>query len=508
MRTAIAAIACALLVGCGQGGERVAGGNSSEVPNALNGMVVDAQGRPVAGASVRAMPSAAWSDSGGSTVDSTRTDSLGLWFLAVPPGDWSVVAQAAGGMSLRQSSPDGHRRVDTLLSPTWIAGSAGSGFRRARISLLGTGIFADADSTGAFLLGPLPGGELRLRLVADSIRQDAVVHSDPGQILSTGAWLSARWGEESALLWPSARSAVLDFSATGGSVVGNHAGFVVPVLLDSVLGTGSADPRGIRFDDGKGRAYPYQLARDAASGKTTAWVRLDTAHGNSSKHFLRLLWGRDVPPPSDMPALFPRSDRFLGAWHLDSDGETSGGTGLRWTGSEAVDGVVGGARRIAGAGNWTTDSVLLGGRTSWTVSFWLRLDAKPSGEALLAGVDDGPDSTRWGISVRDDRHLRVWSRTGTSDEIVTSAPLPLSGWTHVAATFDAASSRIGLVVDTTVYDRNTVAFPVAAKRAVHGGAGLWATFDEIRLSDTARDVHWSQLERQTQAKGGVPWIRW
>jgi hypothetical protein len=134
------------------------------------------------------------------------------------------------------------------------------------------------------------------------------------------------------------------------------------------------------------------------------------------------------------------------------------------------------------------------------------MDDKPSGETALAGFAGGADSARWGISVRNDMHLRVWSGADTADQIVTTTPLALSTWTHLVATFDAPTKRIGLVVDTTVYPRNTVAFPTASRQPVVGGIGFPGAFDEIRLSDTARNTEWSQLERQTQS--GVPWLRW
>jgi hypothetical protein len=234
---------------------------------------------------------------------------------------------------------------------------------------------------------------------------------------------------------------------------------------------------------------------------------LDTANGSSAKHFLRALWGRRVPVPRDMPAVFSPKAHFTGAWHCDSASETFAGLGLRWTGSQAGSGTVGGARVLTGTGSWSTDSVSLGGSNSWSVGFWVRLDAKPSGEIVLAGFTGGTDSANWGISVRGDNTVRVWSGAKTSDELLTTSPLPLSVWTHLVATFDAPSTRIGLVVDTTAYSRKTVVFPKPSRQPIVGGSGLGAAFDEIRLSDTARAVQWGLLERQTQTSG-IPWLRW
>jgi hypothetical protein len=507
MRRASAWSALALtaaLLGCGQP-EQVAGGTSSEVPNALNGRIVDGQGRPVADASVHVVPSQAFADSG-LILDSARTDSAGRWFIAVPTGDWTVVAQGAAGWSMRAGAPDGVLYTDTLRSPVWVTGSVGAGFGHTQVWLRGTTLSATADSTGAFFFGPLPSGRLRLHLRADSTSLDGSVHASPGQVVSTGVWLWAHWGQEDYDLWPFARTAIIDLSATGANVQGDQPLFPVPVLLDSVLDVRTTDPTSLRFDDGQGVPYPYTLTWDSLGGHALAWVRLDTANGNSAKHLLRVLWGRHVAVPADMPQVFSSSADFLGAWHCDSSTETSSGISLRWTGSTRGTGAVGSAQVLAGSGGWTTDSVSLGGANSWTVSLWVRMDDKPSGETALAGFAGGADSARWGISVRNDMHLRVWSGADTADQIVTTTPLALSTWTHLVATFDAPTKRIGLVVDTTVYPRNTVAFPTASRQPVVGGIGFPGAFDEIRLSDTARNTEWSQLERQTQS--GVPWLRW
>lgn len=511
MRRMLTPATLALLValsGCGQS-ERVAGGTSSEVPNALNGIVVDADGKPVAGAAVRAVPVGAWVDSG-LVQDSAATDSAGRWSLSVPAGTWTVMARRSSGWSMRNAQPDGTVRNDTLRSPVWITGSVGAKYTRTRISLRGTAIYADADTSGAFVLGPLPSGDLRLLLQADSIKLNATVHADPGDVIATGSWISAKWGQENYELWPNAKVAVIDLSSTGAAVQGDHAFFPVPVLLDSVLDVKTADPIGLRFDNAKGVAYPYTLEWDTATGHALAWVRLDTANGSSSKHFLRVLWGRNIAVPSDMPAVFGPSSSFLAAWHLDSASETSGGLSLRWVGSQSGAGSVDRARVLSGTDSFYTDPVTLGGDSSWTVSLWVKLNSLPSRRILLAGFQDGPDSTNWGLSVDTLGHALVWSGADTSKPVKDSIGLPLSKWTHLIATFDHASStlhRIGLVVDTVVYDRRSVTLPYASTQRLRGGSGLVGSMDELWLSDTARKGQWSQLEHQTQTSG-IPWLRW
>jgi hypothetical protein len=503
------AILVVLLSGCGQT-ERVAGGTSSEVPNALNGLVLDDQGKPVAGAAVRAIPSTAWIDSG-LVQDSTTTDASGRWFLSVPTGTWTILAKRSSGWASHEARPDGTVHNDTLRSPVWITGSVGSKFTHTRISLRGTSIYADADTSGAFVLGPLPSGDLRLLLQADSLKLGALVHADPGDVVATGSWISAKWGQENYGLWPDAKVAVIDLSSTGAAVQGDRALFPVPVLLDSVLDVKTVDPIGLRFDNAKGVAYPYTLEWDAATGHALAWVQLDTANGSSAKHFLRVLWGRDIAVPSDMPAVFGSSSSFLAAWHLDSASETSNGLSMHWGGSQLGAGSVDRGRVLSGTDSFYTDhAVTLGGDSSWTISLWVKLTSLPSKQILLAGFKEGPDSSNWGLSVDTLGHALVWSGADTSKPVKDTNGLSLSKWTHLVATFNYASAtshRIGLVVDTVVYDRRSVILPYASTQKLRGGAGLVGSLDEIWLSDTARKGQWSQLEHQTQSTG-VPWLRW
>ena len=186
---------------------------------------------------------------------------------------------------------------------------------------------------------------------------------------------------------------------------------------------------------------------------------------------------------------------------------------MRWGGSRLGAGSVDRGRILSGTDSFYTDSVTLGGDRSWTISLWVKPTSTPSKQILLAGFQDGPDSTNWGLSLvpgASGIHARVWSGADTSKPLDDTVGLALSTWTHLVATFDYASSsshRIGLVVDTVVYGRRSVVLPLASSQKLQGGAGLVGSLDEIWLSDTARKGQWSQLEHQTQT-GGIPWLRW
>ena len=512
-------LGCILLAGlfaaCGND-DRMANGTSSEVPNALTGRVMTESGKPAAGYVVRVASSLSWSDSTG-RVDSTVTDSSGRWVLPARPdsGSLAVLFQGDASMGIASLGPAdrGLARTDTVRAQAWIRGSVVGATGSSKVSLRGTSIWAATDSSGTFLLGPVPAALLDLLVATDSVgtplrrtlRHDAVAGDTT--LAPAVTVTSATWASEDYSLWPASRVATIDLTSMGANVTGDHEGFPVPVRLDTVLDVMSTNPDEIRFDNGAGTRYPFTVEQwDAASGQALVWVRLDTANGSSNKHDLRVLWGRaGARIPSDMPPVFEASNGFATAWHLDSSRETSLARTLAWNGSTAQAGVWGQGRAVSGTGSFASDSVELGGDASWTVSLWVRLDKKPSGETLLAGFTDGPDSVRWGVSVRDDQVVRVWSGADTAKSLEADKPLVVGAWTHVAATFESSTERIGLVVDTTVHARQKVAFPYPSRQRLRGGSGADAVFDEIRLSDLDRVPQWSVLEARM---AGSAWLRW
>ncbi|QQS06493.1 MAG: DUF2341 domain-containing protein [Fibrobacterota bacterium] len=489
--------------------DRVAGGTSSEVPNALHGSVVDSRGEPAARCLVTRTAASSTADSA-FAAETTWTDSHGRWAFPIRSGRWTLLFQHANEMAYAEdpSTSDAPLR---LSSGGWLAGRVAKGFSKGRVFLKGTGLWAPSDSSGAFLLGPLPAGDLPIVVKADSAGVERSVHEtarvQSAEVRTTGTWFSTEFGGEDYSMWPYARLAMVDLTSQGAAVEGDQALFPVPVRLDSVLDLATTRAQDIRFDDERGNHLPFFVQEwNASANRALVWVRLDTANGNSSKHFLRLHWGRRSAAPTGMPGVFSDENGFAGAWGAASEAD-AGTVAIHWTSDASEDGPVGQARSTGDASKWMSDSVWLGGSTSWTVSMWVKLHEKPSGEVMLAGFDTGVDSSRWGLSVRDDRTIRVWSGADPSKDILYATPMPIGEWVHLAATFDAATKRIGLVVGTEVVNRRTVAFPVASKQPLVGAVGLRGALDELRFSTEAREGSWSQLETRTQSPS-VQWLRW
>lgn len=514
--------AFAVLSGCGVTDGRVAGGTTSEVPNALTGNVVDPSGRPVAGVAIRIASSATWADSVGH-VDTTRTDSLGRWSLRTlrDSGDVTVYLHTAEAGALARLSirpRDSLFRRDTVRNFAWIEGRVLGAGGTTKVAVLGTDLVGRADTNGQFLFR-VPSGALKLLVVADSqgvgIRRNVEIQTAPGDTSRTETFAIAplaaqAWASEDYSLWDSSRRATIDLTSAGAGITGDHAGFPIPVRLDSVLDMKTVKPSEIRFDDGKGTRYPFEIETwDTLSGKALAWVRLDTANGSSNKHALRVFWGRrGAAMPIGMPAVFDTSNGFLGAWHLGAGTETSQANSMVWKVSTTSAGVFGSMQSTTDKSFYQTDSVTLGGANSWTVSLWVKLDQKPSGEIHLAGFRDGPDAANWGLSIRDDQVVRVWSGGDTTRSLESPSALPLGRWIHLAATFEAPTNRIGLVVDSTPVNRRTVVFPTLSTQRMRSGSGyIQGGVDEIRLSNLERTPEWSALEAQVGAPG-VAWLRW
>jgi len=511
---------CLILGACGQDTpvDTVASGSSSEVPNALTGTVSDASGWPVAGVKVSLRP-LDLSHPQSQQDDSTTSDGAGHWSLVIPTGSW--VLEFTNGtdswLSRITNVLDGNislsgTRRDTLRTSGWLKGRVRvpKGSAPAQVEIAGTAHIAQCDSTGHFLLGPVPATLLRLVTRFDSTGVPLMDLLDVtpvgGDTLDLGDLHGGSWEGEDYSAWPHSRKAVVDLTGKGAAVTGDHPAFPVLVRLDSILDPATQSRNGLRFDDGTGKHLPYLIETwDTASHRAEVWVRLDTANGSSNKHFLRVFWGLDKPLPAGSPSTFATEAHYVSAWHGALTDPW-----LSWTGATATQGIVGKGLHLDGLGQFRASAIAQ--RQQWSLGMWIRPTAKPSGEILLFGQDSGADSTQWGISLRDDLYIRIWSGHNPGKELVGPKALAVNQWCWISATFDTTSQpvgkmRIGLVQDTTPLPRMVLAAPSPSASTPHGFKDFIGDVDEFRLSDAARTQQWQQLEHQTTLPG-IPWILW
>ncbi|MEN9353192.1 MAG: hypothetical protein RL318_517 [Fibrobacterota bacterium] len=498
-----------LFWGCGQNDSLLAGGSSSEVPNALTGTASDPSGWPVAGAQVVLRP-IDYQPGLAASFDSTTTDSNGRWSLPSKPGAWSLELHKGDDRWIAEvNNWEGNAgpRQDTLRQSGWISGRIGMASAIKKIWIAGTNHMASCDSHGNFLLGPVPPAPIRMVSLVDSAGTPLTsihrITPRSGDTVKLGDIKVDSWSGEDYALWPKSRTAIVDISPTGAAGTGDHPHFPVLVRLDSVLDPAKVAREELRFDDGKGLHLPFEIETwDSSSHKAEVWVRLDTANGGSLKHLLRAFWGRKQPIPPGAPSMFGTQDAYLGVAHsLTSKTQA----GMTFPNAKSSQGIVGNAIRFDGKASLKLGAI--SDRSDWTIGFWLRPTAKPSGEILLLGTESLLDSLRWGISLRDDLVVRIWSGASSDKELLSAAALPLDKWTWISASFDGTSSRLSLVVDSIALPRITVKMPAISSLPVTGMQGFVGDLDELRISATVRDRQWQQLERQT-VHPGIPWIRW
>jgi hypothetical protein len=128
--------------------------------------------------------------------------------------------------------------------------------------------------------------------------------------------------------WRHARTLTLDTTPAGADVPDDVANYPLAVILDSArFDFSQARPDGadIRFFDARGRALPHAIEHwDPAAASAAIWVRLDVVEGNSRDQRIEMRWGNPgAADVGDSKAVFRRADGFVGAWHLNEDGNTA-----------------------------------------------------------------------------------------------------------------------------------------------------------------------------------------
>jgi hypothetical protein len=182
-----AALILFLLIGCLLDNRQA--GRGSEVENEVYGTLVDANGKPVQGARVKAMPASAAAD-----TDSVLTDARGRYvFDSLAAGSYSLLGDYGSGSLLvyipEVDIPDSGKNVgvDTLRVPgsirgRFLAGSTGKAGVFAVVA--GLSRLDLSDDSGRFQIESVPQGRYSVRYSATGfvIPQDTGVEVRSGQI--------------------------------------------------------------------------------------------------------------------------------------------------------------------------------------------------------------------------------------------------------------------------------------------------------------------------------------
>jgi hypothetical protein len=343
--------------------------------------------------------------------------------------------------------------------------------------------------------------------------------------------------------WTGHRGILLNTSATGANVAGNVHNFPVLIRLGgneaailSAAGTGGASLRFSKADNAT--PLPYQIESWTATS-AAIWVKVDTILGNNAAQTIRMHWGNGAAASeSNGAAVFDTANGFRGVWHLgpDSVGVSKDATANKNHATQqgaatAIQGTVGGARRLNASGAGDIDTVGINQTFNMsisdrlTVSAWVRRDGSNSGGSQFEGIAGVFDWNRNGTGVNNRMyslvhnanngfsfHVSSTGGDGANEVIVNTGILADANWTHAAATVDGSNIRVyvnGVSAIQSAYTGNiyfpttlTGVGPFTIGMLDDNGSGEGQYFnggvDEVRLSGIARSADWMKLEFENQ----------
>ena len=193
----------------------------------------------------------------------------------------------------------------------------------------------------------------------------------------------------------------------------------------------------------------------------------------------------------------------------DRSGNNNNGTitGASWTGS----GRFGGALSFNGTTNWVTanDAPSLRLTTTMTLEAWVFPTALSGWRSVLM-KERGASGLSYALYANDNvPRPAAYLTVGTTDATVAGVvQVPLNAWTHLAATYDAASLKLyvnGVQVSSTPA---TGTIAVAASPLRIGGNGVWGEYfqgvvDEVRIYGRVLNASEIQVDMSTPV-GGTP----
>lgn len=186
------------------------------------------------------------------------------------------------------------------------------------------------------------------------------------------------------------------------------------------------------------RAFDGYIDEVAVYDRALSATEIQAIHdaGNAGK----------CPPSAALPS------GIVGAWRGEGDGKDAVGSnhGSLKNGAGFGTGIVGHAFDLDGGDDYVEipDDPSLAVTSAITVEGWIRPDNVDSGGQILTQYDSSTDQIGWGFGVLAGGALRfTLSEGGAPEETyiyadTSSSPVSAGVWTHVAATFDAATDEI------------------------------------------------------------------
>jgi hypothetical protein len=328
------------------------GGNSSETVARVGGTIVDADGNPVAGASVVLVPDA-YNPIAAPALPAglkAATDAKGEFaFTRVPKGRYGVEARhPSDGTRLLALGVDLQARqealaADTLRRPGRVRVrlpdylKRPGGFVYLPHTRFAWPVDGKALEHGYVDLDSLPScGYAALAFAADtnlsvSDTLGRALDVLPGDTLSLGAFAG----------WARTVRISINTTASGAGISEPVAKFPMLVRLTSAeldFSRAAAEGSDLRFSKPDGAPLAYQIDHwDAGRREAAVWVVLDTVRADDSAQAFLMHYGKpEAVSLSDGQAVFGAAG-YAAAWHLEEDAAGTGQAGLYRNSASASD---------------------------------------------------------------------------------------------------------------------------------------------------------------------------
>lgn len=343
--------------------------------------------------------------------------------------------------------------------------------------------------------------------------------------------------------WSGHRKIVLNTSSTGANVNADVHDFPVLIRLgradSAILSGAGAGGASIRFSKADSTTpLPYQIESWSATS-AALWVKVDTVKGNNATQSILLHWGNgSAASESNGAAVFDTANGFRGVWHMgaDSVGVSRDATANRNHAVQqgtatAMQGAIGGARRLNASGGGDIDTVGINQSFDMsvndrvTVSAWVRREGGNAAGSAFEGIAGVFDWNSGGTGVNNRMyslvhnanngfsfHVSSTGGDGANEVIVNSGIVGEAVWTHAAATVDGSNITLyvnGVQAAQSAYTGN-IYFPASLAGVGpftigmldDNGSGEGQYFnggvDEVQLSATARSAAWMKLAYESQ----------
>lgn len=268
-----------------------------------------------------------------------------------------------------------------------------------------------------------------------------------------------------------------------------------------------ARPHGedLRFSTPTGTPLPYQIEEwNAEKGAAAIWVRIPVIKGNARQE-IRLHWGKaDAASESSGKAVFNPTNGYLSVWHMNNPVKDEVGTlDSSDTGTTATAGIIGPARHFPGKkGIFGGDKItgLPTGSSPHTSEIWFRAES-PNVHVLAWGNEQAQGKVT--MQFRSPPHINM-DCYFSDGNVKSTTPLRLSGWTHVAHTYQKGEARIYVngVLDGS---NNGTGATLSIKSPARLWIGGWynnfsflGDIDEVRISSVVRSRDWIRLQYENQ----------